>query len=69
MGPHSCAQTWTRAFHLAGVHGVLHWNLERAARDGVTSVGNVDIIVSRSEGDVLHTAAAIFVVLAGYFRL
>lgn len=29
----------------------------------------VDVVVSRSEGDVLNTATAIFVVLAGHFRL
>lgn len=69
MGSHAGAQTWTRALHLAGVHRVPHWDTERTARDRMTSVVNVDVIVPRSEGDVLHTAAAIFIVLAGYFCL
>lgn len=69
MGSHPAAQTWTGAFHLAGVHGVLDRDPEGTAGDGVTSVGDVDVIVPRGEGDVLHTAAAVFVVLAGYFGL
>ena len=69
MGSYSAAQTWTWALHLAGVHGVPHWHAERAARDRVTSVVDVDVVISRSEGDVLHTAAAIFIVFAGYFGL
>ena len=69
MSSHSGAQTWTWALHLAGVHRVLHWHTERTAGDWVTSIINVDIVVSWSEGDVLHAAAAVFVVLAGYFCL
>lgn len=69
MGSHSCAQTWTWAPHLAGVHRVPHWYTEWTSRDRVTSIINVDIIFSRSERNILHTAAAIFIVLAGYFCL
>lgn len=37
--------------------------------DGKPSEGDVDVILSRSEGDVFHTAAAIFVVLTRHLRL
>lgn len=69
MCPHSGAQARTRAFHLAGVHWVLHWHTEWTSRDWLTSIVNVDVVVSRSEGDILHTAATIFIVFAGYFCL
>lgn len=37
--------------------------------DGKTSKSDVDVVVPRSEGNVLHTAAAILVVLARHFGL
>lgn len=67
MSSHSGAQTRTGALHLGGIHGVLHWNPERTARDRMTSVVDVDIVISGCEGDIFHTAAAIFIILAGYF--
>lgn len=69
VGPHSCAQTWSRAFDFGGVHWILHRNTEWTARDRLTSIVDVYIIISRSERYIFHTAATIFVVLARYFCL
>lgn len=69
MGPHPSTQARSEALDLSGVHRVPDWDAEGAARDGMTSIVNVDVVVARREGDVLHTAAAVFVVLAGDFGL
>lgn len=69
MGPDPRAQARSGALDLGGIHRVPDWDTEGAARDGMTSVSNVDVVVPRCEGDVLHTAAAVFVVLAGDFGL
>ena len=45
-----------------GLFGWITW-------DRKASEGDVDVILSRSEGDVLHAAAAIFVVLTGHLGL
>jgi len=37
--------------------------------DRKASEGDVDVVLSWSEGDILNTAAAIFVVLTGHLRL
>lgn len=69
MGPDTRAQARTGALDLAWVNGVPNWDTEGAARDWVTPVVYVDIVVPRCEGDVLYAAAAIFVVLARDFGL
>lgn len=38
-------------------------------RDGVAAESDVDVVVTRREGDILHCAAPVLVVLAGHLRL
>ena len=41
----------------------------RGTWDVFSSVGDVDVVLSRGEGGVLHAAAAVLVVLAGHLGL
>lgn len=69
MGPDPRAQARTGALDFARVHGVPDWDAEGAARDWLTPIVNVDVVVPRCKRDVLYAAAAVFVVFARDFGL